>query len=424
MAVKFNKDLGSKTQNWVSENWASLLLAQTLLLEVAMVVPNYLSLKRPAMWKEAMLFAYSGWSWAWRGRSPYLYVWDVKPPGIHELSALLSLLSLGNPHIHAVLNTLASVAAISGIIMLVGLLVFEFTQNSLAAYAAGTLPLAMPMFYQLPANGLRPKFFVLAFGLLALYWSLYDKWLRSGAVAALAASFWQLGIIFPILVGAAAVRKQKASAKQAFAGMAAATVAVLLPVVIAGPLVFESMLVQVLLSPFLTSESAAIGQRLTKAIGLLGPATPAVALGVAGTALSRHYKGSWWVAGLAGWYTIQVLVLDLDGAPDLFPILIAASLGFGLLLDRVSNETLGVLLVAFVALVMFYQTGAFASAQAPVGWGYNDGSFAWHYWEQQSSDTCHIRLSSMEKQFVESVGGSLDASKCNYDFRSILRQII
>lgn len=412
----------SQMKAYIENYWYQLLLVQTLFLELYIVAPNFLSNKRPAMWGDEKLFAYSGWMWT-QGHPPYLFVWDVKPPGIHVLSSLFSILSGGSPYVHALLNTGAMVTAVVVSTLLLGTLVFHHTRNEIAAYAAGSFPLMYPLIYRISAIGLRPKHFVVAFGLFSILCYLRDQWFRSGISAALAAGFWQLGLIFPLLVVWFAGKSRPENVRNAFAGILTGTGLVLLPVVLSGSEVVEAMLVQVLLAPIATPESVSLGSRMSTIVGFFGPAIALFALGIVGCAIAAVRENGEWLTITAAWFLLQIVFLDLDGKADMFIIVMVLGVGFGLLIDHSERPQILLGLLVSVIGISIYQAGGLQIYVQSVAWDYQTGSLDWLYWEQQLTETCHVRNSPPEKQFVRRIGESLTRTRCSYDFPTVFEQI-
>jgi hypothetical protein len=151
----------------ISLRWRSLIVCQTTLLLIFIVTPNFLLSGRPRIGSDGNVFAYSGWLWAETAKVPYLHLWDVKPPAIHETAALLSFLSGGDPWGIALLSVLLMCLLIIGTNILVGQLVYYQTSNPLAAYIAATVPLVYRSYYNLAATRIRPKHFTIFLGYLA-----------------------------------------------------------------------------------------------------------------------------------------------------------------------------------------------------------------------------------------------------------------
>jgi len=339
-------------------------------------------------------------------------LWDPKPPLVHELVAGISFLTGENVlHLHMLSSVLMATSCIS-VVSLLFKLVFDYTNDSTAAFAAGFTMLTYPVFYLLPVGGLRPKMFVLLFGLLSVYLLNLNLPFISGACAAAAAGSWQFGLFFPVLVAFRTIRRSSRSFGWALAGMGLTTFVVVFPFILrdsTGP-----MLAQVIVSMFVASEPFHPFERVIIGGGALDFAIPIVLLGASGalTAIrdQRHY---WILAGL-GWFGTQVLFFDLDGGADLVPAFTFVALGMALLVHHASPRgvrwilaTLGV-----VAAVMFWWHGGlsgFVPPQTPL----ESGSVEWLYWQTEIPDTCHIRLSQMEREFIESTGSSVSEQFCS-----------
>lgn len=146
---------------------------------------------------DALLFQYSGQVLR-RGGLPYRDVWDIKPPVIHELAALLAIVSGGDPFILFVLSIILTSTIFVVIIALISDLTYAWTADRYAAVAAGLLPVLFPEFVTFASRGLRPKLFVIAFGLLSLRFYSQEKPFLSGILATLSAGLWQFGVFLSI----------------------------------------------------------------------------------------------------------------------------------------------------------------------------------------------------------------------------------
>jgi hypothetical protein len=414
---------------WVRDRWLVLLAAQTLFVEAYVALPNLLLPGRPFLTNDSLFYQFSGWLWVSTPRVPYLHIADIKPPGTVELAALLSLLSGGNPGVLAALSVLATITAVVGTVVLVGLLVFEHTDDALAAYTAGTLPLIYPWYYQYAATGLRPKYFAATFGLLGVFCALRRRWLAGGTAAAFAAAFWQLALVFPVVILLNAVHHGRTNAlRRTVGGVSLALVIVLTPFAVAGPVALISMLTQSILAPVFTAETLTLADRLSRLTAFFRMAAPLVAVGLVGALTWRHFDRAAWVPLVVGWFTLGVLAFDLGGRADTFLLLLAAAVGFGLLVAHTDEHILPMGFVFVIAGLMFVVYGDVYGNTigmiTPTPRGYELDYLLRYYWDHNLPNSCYIRQSPPEKQFVQRVGDSLKRDVCRYDFWAVFRQLM
>ncbi|MFB6187958.1 MAG: DolP-mannose mannosyltransferase, partial [Halobacteriaceae archaeon] len=376
--------------------WRSLIVGQTTLLLLFVVSPNFLLPGRARLGADETLFAYSGWLWAETAKVPYLHLWDVKPPAIHETAALFSLLSGGNPWGIALLSALFMCLLIIGSNVLIGQLVYYHTSNPIAAYIAGTTPLVYPTYYNLAATGLRPKHFTIFFGLLGMYLYLVkDRWALGGFSVAIAAGYWQFGVIFPIIAVVTSYTAGKSELKAVVGGGFGATLLVVAPVYISSPAAFSSMLVEVIGTSVRVTEPLELGVRLRKFLRFLSFALPVIGLGLFGAVLAGIKRETAWITAGAGWFFLQVFRFDLDSTPDLLLLVIFAALGLGILIEVVDEESIPLYLVLGVVATGFVIS--LITVATPLNSAPPPESLDALFWEQQITEQCHLRMSGTEE---------------------------
>lgn len=253
-----------------------------------------------------------------RGGLPYQDVWDIKPPVIHELAALLAIVSGGDPFVLFVLSIILTSTVFVIIIALISDLTYAWTADRYAAVAAGLLPVLFPEFVMFASRGLRPKLFVIAFGLLSLRFYSQEKPFLSGILAALSAGLWQFGVFFPLAICSHTVlfKRWQKLVQIVMAGFIT-TMIVVSPFLLTKTL--GEMLQQVIIAPLLISERMALIQRFFKGGKLLLFTAPLVVIGAVSAFVSTlKNECPWWVGAGLLWFTIQIWVFDLDSTPDLF----------------------------------------------------------------------------------------------------------
>ena len=400
----------------ISLRWRSLIVGQTTLLLISIVTPNFLLSGRPLIGSDQLVFAYSGWLWAETAKVPYLHLWDVKPPAIHETAALLSFLSGGDPWRIAFLSVLLMCLLIIGSNILIGQIIYYHTSNPIAAYIAATVPLVYRNYYNLAANGLRPKHFTIFFGLLGVYFYLVeDRWTLSGLSAALAAGYWQFGVIFPVLAVITAFATGESELKAVVNGGAGATLLIVLPVYLSSPAAFSSMLVEVIGTSIWITEPLQPGIRLRKFLRFLNVALPIIGLGLLGSVLAVLKRETRWITVGAGWFLMQVFRFDLDSSPDLILLVIFSALGVGILIEIIDEEIIPLYLVIGVVATSFVIS--LFTVATPLNSTLSPESLDALFWEQQVTERCHVRMSGTEERFVDLVGEDVNIEECRYQVR-------
>jgi hypothetical protein len=404
----------------ISLRWRTLIVGQTTLVLIFVLTPNFLLSGRPRIDSDGLVFAYSGWLWAETAKVPYLHLWDVKPPAIHETAALLSLFSGGDPWGIALLSGLLMCLLIIGSNILIGRLVYYHTSNPIAAYIAATVPLVLPGYYHLAATGLRPKHFTIFFGLLGVYFYLVEeRWTLSGFSAALAAGYWQFGVIFPVLAVITACTTGKSELKAVLTGGAGATLLVLLPVYLSSPAAFSSMLVEVIGTSVWITEPLEGGNRLRKFRRFLDVAVPVIVLGVVGSVAAVSKRETGWITVGSGWFLVQVFRFDFDSFPDLILLVIFSALGMGILIEVVDEEAIPLYLVIGVVTIGFVND--LSTVATPLNSTLPPESLDALFWDQQVTERCHVRMSGAEERFVDLVEENVNVEECRYRVREMVR---
>jgi hypothetical protein len=297
--------------------------------------------------------------------------------------------------------------------ILIGQLVYYHTSNPIAAYIAATVPLVYRGYYNLAATGLRAKHFTIFFGLLGVYFYLVqDRWTLSGFSAALAAGYWQFGVIFPVIAVITAYTTGKSELKAVVSGGAGATLLVVLPVYLSSPAAFSSMLVEVIGISVWITEPLQPGLRLKKFLRFLNVALPVIGLGLLGTVLAVLKRETRWITVGAGWFLVQVFRFDFDNFPDLVLLVIFSALGVGILIEVVDEEVIPLYLVIGVVATAFVIS--IFNVATPTNSMLSPGSLDALFWEQQVTERCHVRMSGTEERFMDLVGEDINEEECRY----------
>ncbi|WP_225741332.1 hypothetical protein [Halorussus halophilus] len=153
--------------------------------------------------------------------------------------------------------------------------------------------------------------------------------------------------------------------------------------------------------------------RIIVGAGALDFAIPVVLTGAFGATRVDRYDGTGGILVGLIWFGLQVFFFDLDGGADLVPAFAFVACGVGLLVDQLSGHTAkGVVTgIALVAVVMFWWHGGFS--------GFIPGAEPLQsrievlFWNQSLPETCHVRRSQMEVEFVQKTGTQLSDSTCD-----------
>lgn len=414
----------------VTTHWLTILAVQTALLMSIMALPNLLLPGRPKLGHDSYFYLHSGWRWT-RGYVPYIHTWDVKPPFMHELSALFSLLVAGDPYWLATLAIVATAATVIGIVMLVGTLVHIHTENPVAAYAAGTTVLAYPILYTLAAKGVRPKYYVMFLGLCGVWLATRQRYGAGGASAAAAAWTWQFGAVFPLIILGGAFRRwlehgDPSAVRRTVLGAGALSALVLAPIALGGALV--AMLGQTLLASFLTSEPLTLTDRIARFFAVTDMAAPLALCGLVGSATplvsSRDDTRALWIPAGTVWFCFQVFYLDFQSGADLLLLWVFIALGVGLLVARTDARWFGLLVVCATATAQFGVLVATDGLIQPATGTFPVGSMRWYYWTQAIPETCHFRGSPQERAVVRALDAATMGDRtCEYDIGAYLRAV-
>jgi hypothetical protein len=411
-------------------HWFSLLVAGAAL--VVGLGSGYEFLQNPTgISTDSALFQHAGW-YITEGATPYVDFWDLKPPLIYGVTTLLAALSGGNMLVLHVLSVLVAMATVVAGVVLVGVLVHRLTGDGVASLAAAGTMFVVPSVYMYPHAGIRPKYFAFLCAAGALVLAVDDRPAASGAVAAAAAGFWQLGAVVALLVaGMGLTRNGWRGFGWTVAGGLAVAVAVVAPFVLQGLAI--PLFVEVVLAPVYAVERYTVGGRLLEAIVELGYGVLLVPLGVYGglRAAVGEPRTYWWVGAGGVLYTLQVF-LELQGAIETVLLVVFLAVGVGLLAadpPRPSRQSTVVAVVLLLAVGSFYwghspvtpvrDTVEEAQADLQVS-AYETlppdppgvPSMQTIYWEQHRPDICHYRLGHKQKYFAHLTGESLTKRTC------------
>ncbi|NKE37882.1 DolP-mannose mannosyltransferase [Natronococcus sp. JC468] len=435
----------------IRDSWLVVLSPIVALLFVKGFA-EYLLTEWPAIATDPAFFQHTGW-YILQGGVPYVDVWDVNPPVPFGIAAVLAAVSGGDMLVlHALSSALTTlVGAVS--VILVGWVAKLVTGEDAAAIAAGLTMLVVPEVFLLSPEGIRAQFYALFFGTLALALILRDRPFLAGAVAALSAGSWQMGIVFaPLIVGMAYQRNGTKNALSAIAGGSLVAGVVIIVFAAAGALV--PMIVQAVRAP-LTAGSpntlAEYGYTVLLVLGYGSILLPVAFFGW-GYAGIRNLRDRWWLPAGGAILTYQVLTIDMDGSTDALLWLAFVALGVAIAVERMikwqptmtarhSNNSprtasrgwiVGIAIIIVIGLlvpagIIWHNDSPYpqstlqtmkedAEVDEDISITPDDAdvpSMQTIYWEQLQPETCHYRLSWNEIRWISITDDQLDTRECS-----------
>ncbi|WP_254839044.1 DolP-mannose mannosyltransferase [Natronomonas marina] len=419
-----------RLDEFLDRHWLSLLVATVVVVFAGATAGRFL-LTPFAVNRDSALFQHAGW-YVLQGATPYVDFFDVKPPLIYAVTAVLAALSGGNMAVLHLLSVAVGTAAVGAGVVLVGVLTHRLTGDGTAAYAAGVSLFVFPTVYAFPSLGIRPKYLAFCFGMGALVLAVDDRPGASGAAAAASAGFWQLGVLVAGLVVAVGYRRGgRRGAALAVAGGVAVAAAVVAPFVAAGLVV--PLVVETVVAPVYAVERYTLAGRLLEAIVEVGVAGVALlVVGAYGWIRGLDRAGRyWWVAVGGAAYALQAL-LEMQGAIELVFLFAFVGVGAGAVVAgrRSSDRRLRVLAVVILLAAAngYWAAGPVTpikdeveAAQESVGVSDYERlperpadapSMSTVYWEKRRPERCHYRFGKKQRYFAAETGGSLEKSRC------------
>jgi len=354
------------------------------------------------------------------GAVPYLDIWDVKPPLVLETTAVVALIARDDMmNLHRLCSFITVLAALSSL-LLVGIAVTEITGECISSSVVCLCILAYGPFVFLGWLGFSPKLFSLLFGLLALRLSQKEYFFLGGIAAGASSLFYQFGAVFLGVILIQEYQNRRNSGLLALGALGTFSVS-LMPILTKGAI--KPMVHQTVLSHLLIRESISLGERLTKILGFMsGVSISLLVLGIIGLLVASLRDPKWRTFFfLSCIFSIQVLFLDLDGGADLVFLLFFSATGLGWLTSKLPVKIRAVLLPTFSLLVTFTLVGhrqEISNWMLPTG---NEPSLenraglpgmTYILLNRYIPPSCHYRLSSLEREWIERQGGFVGSEQC------------
>lgn len=410
--------------------WVSVAVICGISLQVAAALRGgSLSVRVAA---DSAFFQHAGW-YITKGAVPYLDFWDIKPPVIYYLTAILSVLVSGNPFWLHVLSVVITIVVVVAGATLAGTVAARLTDSWIAGLVATATIYTLPATYTLPRHGIRVKFLLLAIGFACVASVLRRRIHLAGVLGGLAIVTYFTGAIFALIgVGVAGTRYGfQAAAK--VAGVVVVTGLILVsPVVIlgAGP----AMIVQTVIVPFSTSASPDLWQRVAAGIIAFGPAlllTPVAYYGLARR--SVRYGGAATVFFAGGvLFALKVAVIDMEGPLDAVSFWGFVAVGVGVTATELDRETLvtacvavliiGGLVWSIAPLGVKASLAADQQPTSPIERPSDLPDMQTIYWEQHQPVTCHYRLSVREMKWLVATDSDV-MSSCHVSLFELITHI-
>lgn len=323
-------------------NWLQLIFVLSLLLLSIPLANSILgnniadeqavASERPDVFKDAAFWQWAGWRIS-EGDKPYQDIFEIKSPMTLLFPALLAAISGSDMVLLHFMSTLSTILMAVGTVSLVGVLVYKLTDHRESAVFGALSTLTYVTFLYRPSLGFAPKYFVLFFGLLSLVCVLEDRWLLAGVFSVLSTSFWQFGLIFPLVVLAKSIHRFD-DFKFVIGGMLSATLAVFLPLILTGTL--TNMIVGAIISPLSTSGSDIsifnIFWHMKYSLVLF------LLIFVGFIYDNRILFKSKWLLAVSLWFGGQLLFMDYDGFIDLITLMPVLAIYSGISFHSVSDN--------------------------------------------------------------------------------------
>jgi hypothetical protein len=386
-----------------------------------------------------------------QGKIPYVHAWTAKPPMIPLSQWFLAVVSGGDRYLLHWLNIILTAGGSLTAILLLADFAGDFTGDSRAGLAAGLGLLGISAMYLKPAMGFRPKVFVACFGIASLWLQRKEHSFWSGVTGALAAGFWQIGVVFPMMSTLMALESDASTRwRRTVISFLGTVTLMLIPIFWMGAL--EAMIVETLAVPILVQERFGVLERIKMLTVWTNFTLPILVLGGVGllTSLSeRHFRRPWiWLGAVV--VMVQVLFIDLDGPADAIVFFVFVALGLSYWMT-IFNSTVGdALVVAMIGLIVLsgasklewidttgmrklfrghwsFRTQSYLSNQPRdeiLQFRKKDSIIeSWHpdhYWTDAEPAGCYYRQSRPIRRWMRETGGRPDDQTCG-ELQSIRR---
>lgn len=358
-----------KKYSYIRRHWLIILTGILIIGKVGYGL-LFLIFSGLPIYTESLIIQHSGWYLSHGGRI-YIDFYSIKPPAVTELVSIISILlgrDVWNLHIGSIITTNALVI-LSG--SLIGMISYRLTDNEIAGIVGGLAMFAQHNLFVSGWGGAGGLAHIGAIfvGFLGVYLALKRKWFLAGVFVAMAPAFYQLGLIFPVIVLGLSLHKSKRiDIMMSLGGMVTGSVVILAPIVYWGA--FDNMISAVILSAATSSDTQSlltypIGYAIYRSAAWMR--SGAFLILFAGIGLLRiaytdlkvvgipHY---WWIIVGGSWSFLSILFLDFDGPPDLYMGMAFVGLSIAIIYKNINNEYKTQLIFA-VLLIMLINYSSF-----------------------------------------------------------------
>lgn len=426
---------------------------------------------KPSISGDSAFYQHAGW-YNLNGGIPYETIWDPKPPLNFVYTTFTAFIGRDNMIAIHYINILSGVLVTVLICWIVGLIVYEMTDNREASIISSLFCVAFPVFHELFATGYRPKYPFLLFGLLGILLALKDYPLISMFSASLSTGFWHFGIIMMVSTFFIISNngRKLSDLSYAFIGTLFGTIVVISPAIIWGS--FEAMLISTIFSPFMSEGGGSIVLNIGIIVANLKYLNILVFFSVGGLIINgiddirNSDMQNIWLYILVICFSLQVLVIDFDSIVDFMPLYVILSFGLGLIYIKVSKNIRhilwGLIIVSIIITTVFgggsgyifedysktdsgeRSNALWDNSLRDVGsiflgnisfndYGSNNEDIPKLnqrsymddiYWEKIKPGVCHYRVGNMHKQWMENTNQSYEDKKCLNDLNEFISEFI
>lgn len=404
---------------WISHLWQHLRPSHVAVLFSFLQLLRYTGSVlggKTILRADSAVYLFGGWLTA-HGQPVYLYLWDVKPPGIYLLATSLSIIAGGDRLSMYYGSLILGATAILTIVWAASTIVKLMTDSDSCALLAGLVAASYAPMYTLLVSGWTVKHFAATFGLLAVLFWIRDHPLIAGALAAGAAGFWQFAIGFALVLGVVTahqdlVRDDWGTTNRFLAGGAATAALFVAPFVIMGA--GEQLFIQTVVVPFTMGGSEQTVVAIKSAMLRFEFTVVLFGIGIVATigiavqlAMENHQTAPLEAValGLCLWWLLAPVALGQTGAPDLIPVLPTLAIGVGLTLARVdASVRYFVAVIVVIILLLQLAAGGPTWGMSELGASFLGGNVP---------EGCHIRLSVPEQSWIQQTATTRADARCS-----------
>jgi hypothetical protein len=344
-------------------------------------------------------------------------MWDIKPPLIYLTTGAIALLAPSDGMLQVYLGQMLVGVFVAVTATGVAGVVHARTGEQHAAVAGGLIIIAYPQFVTPASTGLRAAHGAVAFGIVALWLMETERFKSAIAAATVAAGYWPVAVITPIVILLEAWRSGRRLPPLAMVLVGVTTVCIA-PIALRGALI--SMVNEVLFGPLIKGESGSPLQHLRQLFRIGSHVFVLWAVGAIASleylersARRRILVDGWWIPAAGAFAGVWLLFIDFDGSVDLFLIAAIASVGVGVAAGRLSRrqQISAVLVVVAVIAAAWIPADGWITKQRTGDPG--ETAYHEHLIEQRTPPaSCHMRIGYGERVWMEITGETEHTQRC------------